>query len=433
MSDVAAPHAGAGPPRAPAASGRPSLPDLDFDRSPFLVIWETTQACDLACVHCRAEARPTRDAGELSTAEAVGLMERVRAFGRPLFVLTGGDPLKRPDMVEIVSEGTRLGLRVGMTPSGTPLMTPEVIFQLKAAGLARLAVSLDGSTAAVHDAFRGVRGSWAWTIRMLAAAREAGLTTQVNTTVTRATLDDFDAIAALLSELEISLWSVFFLVPTGRARPEDVASADGFERVFNRMYHLSKTLPFDVKSTAAPQYRRVVLQRQVAERRAAGGPAPKPLTGGIGFSLADGVGRAKGVNDGNGFVFVSHRGDIYPSGFLPLSAGNVRRDDLVEVYRNHPLFRKLRDPDRLKGKCGVCEYRMVCGGSRARAYALTGDVLEADAYCAHVPAQYARMVARGEAEDVEDYFSRRVPGWGAGAVAMPLPVRACGTPKARTA
>jgi AdoMet-dependent heme synthase len=408
-------------------SGRPALPDVDFDRSPFLVIWETTQACDLACVHCRAEARPTRDAGELSTAEAVALMERVRAFGRPLFVLTGGDPLKRPDMVEIVSEGARMGLRVGMTPSGTPLMTPEVIFAMKEAGLARLAVSLDGSTAAVHDSFRGVQGSWAWTIRMLMAAREAGLTTQVNTTVTRETLADFDAIAELLTELDIALWSVFFLVPTGRARPEDVASADGFEHVFHRMYDLSKSLPFDVKSTAAPQYRRVVLQRQVAERRAAGGAAPEPLTGGIGFSLADGVGRAKGVNDGNGFVFVSHRGDIYPSGFLPLSAGNVRQHDLVDVYRYHPLFQRLRDPDQLKGKCGVCEYRTVCGGSRARAYALTGDVLEADPFCAHVPAQYARRVALGSAEPLDDYFSRRVPGWADGAISAAVPLSTCGS------
>jgi AdoMet-dependent heme synthase len=413
---------------AEAAAGRPAIPDVDFDRSPFLVIWETTQACDLACVHCRAEARPTRDDGELSTAEAVELMERVRAFGRPLFVLTGGDPLKRPDMVEIVSEGARMGLRVGMTPSGTPLMTPEVIHQLRDAGLARLAVSLDGSTPAVHDTFRGVRGSFAWTVRMLAAARDAGLTTQVNTTVTRDTLADFGGLVELLTDLEISLWSVFFLVPTGRARLEDVASAEAFEQVFHRMYDLSKTVPFDIKSTAAPQYRRVVLQRQVAERRAAGGgAAPDPLTGGIGFSLADGVGRAKGVNDGNGFVFVSHRGEIYPSGFLPLAAGNVRRDDLVEVYRNHPLFRDLRDADRLKGKCGVCEYRTVCGGSRARAYALTGDALEADPFCAHVPAAYARKAQRGETEEVEEYFARRVPGWREAALAGDGPrPRACG-------
>ncbi len=393
-----------------AAAPRPRIPEVDFDRSPFLVIWETTQACDLACLHCRAEARPFRDRGELSTLEAMRMMNQVRRFGRPLFVLTGGDPLKRPDTVDLVRHGARLGLRMAMTPSGTPLMTPEIVRRLADAGLSRLAVSLDGSTAAIHDRFRGVAGSYDWTVRMIRAAREIGLSTQINTTVSRYNLDDFEAMTGLMGELGISLWSVFFLVPTGRARAEDIASPEEFERVFHRMYDLSKRAPFDVKSTAAPQYRRVILQRQVAERRSGARSArPEPLTPGLGFSLADGVGRAKGVNDGNGFLFISHLGEIYPSGFLPLSAGNVRRDDVVEVYRESPLFRSLRDPDRLKGKCGVCEYREVCGGSRARAYALTGDPLEAEPFCTYLPPRYARMVERGEAEPVERYFEARTP------------------------
>jgi radical SAM protein len=394
---------------APGAPARPRIPEVDFDRSPFLVIWETTQACDLACLHCRAEARPFRDRGELTTLEAMRMMNEVRRFGRPLFVLTGGDPLKRPDTVDLVRHGARLGLRMAMTPSGTPLMTPEIVRRLAAAGLSRLAVSLDGSTAEIHDRFRGVAGSYDWTVRMIRAAREIGLSTQINTTVSRHNLDDFEAMAGLMGELGISLWSVFFLVPTGRAKAEDIASPEEFERVFHRMYDLSKSAPFDIKSTAAPQYRRVILQRQVAERRSGAREArPEPLTPGLGFSLADGVGRAKGVNDGNGFLFVSHLGEIYPSGFLPLSAGNVRRDDLVAVYRNHPLFRSLRDPDQLKGKCRVCEYREVCGGSRARAYALTGDPLEAEPFCTYVPLRYARMVERGEAEPVESYFISRI-------------------------
>jgi radical SAM protein len=391
---------------------KPHLPEVDFDRSPFLVIWEVTQACDLACLHCRAEARSWRDDGELSTAEGKHLMDQVRRFGRPLFVLTGGDPLKRPDIVELVAHGASIGLRMGMTPSGTPLMTAEVLRELKDAGLSRLAVSLDGSTAAIHDRFRGVDGSYDWTLRMLRTARELGLSTQINTTVSRHNLDDFESLIELMGELGISLWSVFFLVPTGRARAEDIASPEEFERVFERMYDLSKTAPFDIKSTAAPQYRRVILQRQVAERRSgARGAKPEALTAGIGFSLADGVGRGKGVNDGNGFLFVSHRGEIFPSGFLPKAEGNVRTHDLVEVYRESPLFRALRDPSQLKGKCGVCEYREVCGGSRARAYALTGDPLEAEPFCTHIPARYARMVAAGEAEEVDSYFAARVPGW----------------------
>ena len=391
-----------------ATAPRPTIAAADFDRAPFLVIWETTRACDLACKHCRAEAVSERHPFELSTEEAKRMMDAVRRFGHPLFVLTGGDPLKRPDIVELVEYGASIGLRVAMTPSGTPLMTESVLRDLRDAGLARLAVSLDGSTAAIHDAFRGVPGSFDWTIRMLRAARDLGLSTQVNTTVSRYNLDDFDALCSLMTELGIVLWSVFFLVPTGRARAQDVASAEEFEAVFHKMYDLSRTAPFDIKSTAAPQYRRVILQRQVAERRAGERTeAPVPLTAGLGFSLADGVGRARGVNDGDGFLFISHTGAIYPSGFLPLAAGNVRRDDLVEVYRYSPLFRQLRDRSLLKGKCGVCEYRDICGGSRARAFAVTGDYLEAEPYCAHVPARWRRMVEAGEAEPVETYFARR--------------------------
>lgn len=368
---------------------RPALAAADFDDAPFLVIWEVTRACDLACKHCRAEAVTFRHPLELTTAEAKGLLSEVRRFGRPLFVLTGGDPLKRPDVVEIVEYGAELGLRMAMTPSGTPLMTEAVLRDLHGAGLSRLAVSLDGSTASIHDAFRGVSGSYDWTLAMLRAAREIGLSTQVNTTVSRFNLADFPALARLMTELGISLWSAFFLVPTGRARPQDVASAEEFEAVFHEMYDLSRSAPFDIKSTAAPQYRRVILQRQVAERRAGErGAAPEPLTAGIGFSLADGVGRAKGVNDGDGFLFISHTGEINPSGFLPLSAGNVRRDDVVDIYRNSPLFRQLRDRSLLKGKCGVCEYRDICGGSRARAYAVTGDYLAAEPYCTHIPARW---------------------------------------------
>ncbi len=381
-------------PRPPA--GKPNLAEVDFAQAPFVFIWEMTRACDLACHHCRACAIPRRHPNELSTDEAKQLLHDVRRFGRPLVVLTGGDPLKRPDAVEIVEHGAGLGLRMAMTPSGTPLMTPEVLQRLRDAGLVRLAVSLDGSTAAIHDDFRGVAGSYDWTLKMLRAARELGLSTQVNTTVSPYNLEDFDGLCALMADLGIVMWSVFFVVPTGRARPWDVAGAEAFETVFHKMYDLARTAPFDVKSTAAPQYRRVVLQRQTAEQRAGQrAEAPSPLTAGVGFSLADGVGRAKGVNDGDGFLFVSHTGKIFPSGFLPVSAGNVRTDDLVDVYRTSPLFRALRDRSRLKGKCGACEYRDVCGGSRARAYAMTHDWLEADPYCVHVPARYQQTAAAG--------------------------------------
>lgn len=370
------------------SSTRPSIGSTDFNESPFIVIWETTQACDLACLHCRASAQPARDRGELDTAEAKRLMDTVRQFGKPLFVLTGGDPLKRDDTVELVRHGTSIGLRMAMTPSGTPLMTPDVLARLRDAGLARLAVSLDGSNAAIHDRFRGVSGSFEWTVRMLDAAQKIGLSTQINTTISSHNLHDVEPTVQFITTLGIALWSVFFIVPTGRARTSDLTTAEEFESVFHRLYDLSKTAPFDIKTTAAPHYRRVVVQRQVAERRAGEREgAATPLTAGVGFSLADGVGRARGVNDGNGFLFISHRGDIYPSGFLPVSAGNVRTHDVVDVYRNSPLFRDLRDTNRLEGKCGVCEYRTICGGSRARAYATTGNYLASDPYCSYIPAR----------------------------------------------
>lgn len=381
--------------------------NLDFDKAPFLVIWETTQACDLACVHCRAEAQPNRHPDELTTEEAKRLLDRVREFGRLIFVFSGGDALKRPDIVELTEYGANLGLRMAITPATTPLTSRSTMQALKDAGMARLAVSLDGSNPAIHDEFRQVQGSFDHGLRILREAQEIGLSTQVNTVIRKHNLDDVDALCALMEQLGIVFWEVFFLVPMGRAKPEDVASAEGFEEVFNKLYDLSKTASFDIKATAAPQYTRVVLQRQVEERRNGNGKATG-MTEGLAFSLSDGIGRARGVNDGDGFMFVSHTGEIFPSGFLPVSAGNVRTHDLVDVYRNAPLFRQLRDKSLLKGKCAVCEYLPVCGGSRARAYAMTGDYLEAEPFCAHVPKRYARMVASGEAEPVDAYFATRL-------------------------
>jgi AdoMet-dependent heme synthase len=296
---------------------------------------------------------------------------------------------------------------MAITPATTPLTTRELMADMKQAGLSRLAISLDGSHAGIHDEFRQVAGSFDHGLRILRTSQELGISTQVNTVVAKHNLDDFENLIALMTEVGIVFWEVFFLIPMGRAKPEDVASAEEFEAVFNRLYELSKTAPFDIKATAAPQYSRVVLQKKVAERRNGDELDSDVLTDGVAFSLTDGIGRARGVNDGDGFLFVSHTGEIYPSGFLPLSAGNIRTADLVETYRNAPLFRQLRDRGNLKGKCNVCEYRPVCGGSRARAYAVTGDHLESEPFCAHVPVRYQRMIDAGEAEPVEEYFRSR--------------------------
>ncbi len=390
---------------------KPDIQAVDFDWSPFIVIWETTRACALACVHCRAEAIPRRDPRELTTAESLRLIEAVSRFGRPapLLVFTGGDPLRRPDVFDLVAAAAERGLRVALTPSGTAAARREKIVRLKAAGLARLAVSLDGSTATIHDAFRRVRGSYDWTMRILDSARDAGLPVQINTTVTRYNRTDLGAMTELLTRIGIVLWSLFFLVPTGRGRAEDGVSTQEYEEILNDLYDLAGQAAFGIKTTEAPHYRRVVQERQQGirwdgrgraescELRAASAEPTVPRTATrrgeaegaprreFGFQ-ADAIGRApKGVNDGNGFVFVDHTGNIAPSGFLPLAAGNVRTDDLVEVYRHHPIFRELRDPERLRGKCGRCEYRALCGGSRARAYAVTGDYLGEEPCCLYEP------------------------------------------------
>lgn len=384
------PHRHRGHGHGQGGNGRmPGMP-TDFNKAPFLVIWETTQACDLACKHCRAEAQPDRHPEELTTDEAKKLLRDVRRFGPIIFVFSGGDALKRPDIVELTRYGADLGLRMAITPATTPLCTTEVLEELHEAGMARLAISLDGSSAAVHDEFRQVEGSFQHGLRILRKAREIGMSTQVNTVIAQHNWQDLEAMAELLTELGIVFWEVFFLVPMGRAKPEDVVGAEAFEDTFNHLYDLTQTVPFDIKATAAPHYNRVVLERKMAERRQGMDRDRDVLTEGAHHSETDGIGRARGVNDGDGFLFVSHLGEIFPSGFLPVSAGNVRDHDLVEVYREAPLFTGLRDKKALKGKCGVCAYAKVCGGSRARAYAVTGDPHAEEPFCAFTPPSLLR-------------------------------------------
>jgi radical SAM protein with 4Fe4S-binding SPASM domain len=341
-----------------------------FEASPLVVIWEVTRACDLACVHCRASAVPKRDPLELSTDEGRRLIRDLRGFGHPVFVLTGGDPLLRPDLEALVAAAAQERFPVALSPAGTPLLSHARLRRLREAGLGSVSISLDGSCASVHDAFRRVPGSFETSLQGAGAAVALGLRLQINTTVTRHNLADLPAIAALVAGLEARRWTLFLLVPTGRATDDQQITSAECERVFDWLYDLSLTAPFRIKTTEGPHYRRVVLQH----RGVNGAPG---VSGGGRF--------VPGLNDGNGFLFISARGDIQPSGFLPLTAGNVRRDSAVEVYRRHPIFTALRDPDRLGGRCGRCEFRRVCGGSRARAYAATGDPLAEDPLCDYQP------------------------------------------------
>jgi radical SAM protein len=367
----------------PAADAPPRFEtrSVDFDRTPFTVIWEVTRACDLRCLHCRADAHPWRDPRELTTAEGMALLEQIHALGSPVFVLTGGDPLKRPDIYALVAQAVRLGLAVAVTPSGTPLLDADAVRRLADLGVRRLALSLDGPTAAVHDGFRGQPGSFAHTVAGLAHARTCQLPVQINTTVTRRNLAALPAIAERVGELGAAVWSAFFLVTVGRAAAADQLTAQECEDVFAFLHGLAGRAPFAVRTTAAPHYRRFALQQQVRARRA-GRPAAPPSLAGV---AAAGTRAPRGVSDGNGFVFVSHTGDVFPSGFLPLRAGTIRSQPLAEIYRDAPLLRRLRDPSALGGKCGACEFRRLCGGSRARAFAVTGDPLAEDPLCAYRP------------------------------------------------
>lgn len=340
-----------------------------FDDRPVIVIWEVTRACALACVHCRAEAMACADPGQLSTEEAFGLLDQVARCAPQVLVLTGGDPMERADLLDVVQAATDRGLRVALSPSATPRFCAADLGTFARAGVQRISLSLDGATEASHDAFRGVPGTWAWTMQAVDAIRAAGIELQLNTTLSRRNAHELEAFFDVVGRLHPTLWSVFVLVPTGRATTDDALDATELEALFERLANFAAEAPFGIKTTEGQHYRRVEHQRWLARGR--NGPRPSPM----------------GLGDGKGFVFVSHTGEICPSGFLPLVAGNVRHDDLLDVYRSAPLFQALRDPDRLGGKCGWCEYRALCGGSRARAWALTGDPLGADPSCAYEPAR----------------------------------------------
>lgn len=348
---------------------------MNFDEAPLLVIWEVTQACDLACVHCRASAVPARHPLELTTEEGFDLLKEIKSFGNPLMVFTGGDPLKRPDLYQLIRKSVELGLRTNVTPSATPLLTTAAIDEFKRSGVTRLALSIDGADAATHDDFRKVEGTFDRVMQAAYHAKKIGLDTQMQTTVTRRNMHQLPQIADLMADVSARMWSLFFLVVTGRALMDDDLSAEEYEQVFETLYDLSKRMPFDIKTTEAMHYRRYIVQRQKEEH---GQRVDTESAKKVAF-------RTAGVSDGRGFVFVSHTGEIYPSGFLPISAGNVRKDSLVEIYRDSGLFRVLRDASKREGKCGACEYVKICGGSRSRAYALSGDYLAEDPRCIYQP------------------------------------------------
>ncbi|HEY1806910.1 MAG TPA: radical SAM protein [Acidobacteriaceae bacterium] len=390
---------------------RQAMTTLDYDRAPFLAIWETTQACDLACKHCRASAQPLSHPSQLTTAEATNLIDQIADLQVPLFVFTGGDPLKRPDIFQLIEHAAKKGVHAALTPSATPLLTRDAIARMKDSGLSRLAVSLDGSVPEIHDSIRGIPGTWQRTVDAIQYANEVALPIQVHTVVSRLNISDLDRLSVLLTEKEIVMWSFFFLVPVGRGQLADLLTGEEFEDVFAKMWELTKRVPFAIKTTEAMHYRRYLIQQRMKEGRPtvgvhddagakptaphghpgghpggpSGGWASRPGSG----SESQAVGWAtKRVNDGRGFVFISHIGKVYPSGFLPIEGGDLHNESLAHIYQESPIFVKLRDSDQLHGKCGACEFRNICGGSRARAYAVTGDVMAEEPCCIYQPRGY---------------------------------------------
>lgn len=333
-----------------------------------VIAWETTRRCPLRCRHCRGAARDVPYAGELTTAEGLRLLRSLAQRGAPIVILTGGEPMARPDIYDLARAATDLGLGAVMAPCG-PMLTAETAPRLAAAGIRRISISLDGATAATHDAFRGVDGAFDAAVRGLRCAADAGLDFQVNTTVTRLNAAELPRIAALAVALGAAALDFFFLVPTGRGEGlRDLAvSPAECESALEWIARAAASLPLRVKTTCAPQYARIAPR---VWRETGGAPAA-----------------ANGCMAGRGFVFVSHVGELQPCGFLDLPCGNLRAGDFDfwRLYDNSEVFQALRDPDGYRGKCGACEFRFRCGGCRARALAAGQDYLGEEPACPYEP------------------------------------------------
>jgi MoaA/NifB/PqqE/SkfB family radical SAM enzyme len=344
-----------------------------FGGSPLQVFYEVTQTCDMVGNHGRAGAQSGTPSAELTTGQSLRLIDQLTEFPvSPKLVLTGGDPFKRADVFELVQHAARRSLDVSITSSAMSLVTPSALRRLRGAGVSRIAVSIDGADARTHDAVRGVGGSYYQSFQILADARSEGIPTQVNTTITRENVEQIARMAELFARVRISAWSVFFPVSVNRASHASHLSAAEYESAFERLYDQSRRQSYSVTTNDAPQYRRYLIQRRVQK-----------LSGKAGRTTSSYV--PLHVNNSKGVMFVSHVGLVYPSASMPILCGIYPLQHLVRIYQASPVFRKLRDTDNLQGKCGFCEYRHICGGSRARAHAATGNPLAEDPDCAYVP------------------------------------------------
>ncbi len=360
----------------PAGQALNAAPRAFSDGTPFLrlVAWEVTRSCNLACKHCRAEAHPHPYPDEFSTLEAKQLIDTFPQTGNPIIILTGGEPLLRPDIFDLAAYAREKDLRCVMAPNGT-LITPAIAREIRAAGIARCSISIDGPEAASHDDFRGVNGAFEASLQGIAYLKEAGVEFQINSTVTKQNLGSFKDIFALADRLGAAAWHIFLLVPMGRAAElaGEVITAEEYETTLNWLYDFRRTTNMHLKATCAPHYYRIMRRRAAEE-----GLKVTPETFGM-----DAL--TRGCLGGTGFCFVSHTGQVQPCGYLELDCGNVRETPFPEIWRTSKPFLQFRTPAEYEGKCGPCEYHKVCGGCRARAYSLTGNYMGQEPLCTYTP------------------------------------------------
>lgn len=356
--------------------------NFDENKTPVVAIWETTQACDVPSLDYGDRVQPEADPLELNTLEALQLIDEIGELSPPIFVLTGADPLKREDIYELVRHASERGLHPFLALPATPLLTPDAVAELKHAGLSRLILNLDAASPELHDLVCGIHGSFDRTMDAIQWADHWKLPYQITTHFCERNLHELENLAALLQTLRIKQWNVAFPVPTTLEELEETPSAGEFESAFARLYTLAQKVPFKIKTSEAPHYRRYVLQQQARERVGLES---------TGHQLQEGIPGIMPFNENRATLFISHTGDVYPCAGLHLAAGNVRVASVTELYRSSQVFTLLRDPGNLTGKCGECAFKGVCGGSRARAYAVHGDMFTQDPSCIYRPTEQAAV------------------------------------------
>jgi len=339
-----------------------------------LVAWETTRNCNLACIHCRASATQGPFSEELDTAASFRLLDQIAQVGKPIIILTGGEPLLRTDIFDIVKYGTGKGLRMVMAPNGT-LITENIAKQMADSGIRRISISLDGANRESHDKFRGVDGAFEGALRGIRLAKDAGIEFQINTTITKTNLYEIPKIQDLAVKLGAVAHHIFLLVPTGRGKyiVDQEITATEYERTLNWFYDQKEKTPLQLKATCAPHYYRILRQRAKQEGKS------------ITFKNHGMDAMTRGCLGGTGFCFISHRGIVQPCGFLDVNCGDITQTSFADIWNRSDIFLSLRNFDELKGKCGACEFKKVCGGCRARAYEATGDFLAEEPLCGYQP------------------------------------------------